>query len=267
MLRRFAVTAAVIAASTAAALASAPGALASRSTHGGELPAGDLVVTFSGFGGGAYRFHEPPLGAGSACRVADTTYSGTDAYHWIYRFALPPTGGSSDSPIALAAAGQLSATEQLLQCAGTAAVTSTCTQGLRAPLSANSGDLAYPGVTVALSGRSVTVGAVGELIPATPQPLCSGIGVLLPSPVEAFAQLQGSVSIPRAALAGTGDVTRRFTIAGSGLYAGVALSANCDSGSCDTATCANTATPGPGGPSSCSFDESYSGTIEVRVVR
>jgi hypothetical protein len=146
-------------------------------------------------------------------------------------------------------------------------VTSTCTQGLRAPLSANSGDLAYPGVTVALSGRSVTVGAVGELIPATPQPLCSGIGVLLPSPVEAFAQLQGSVSIPRAALAGTGDVTRRFTIAGSGLYAGVALSANCDSGSCDTATCANTATPGPGGPSSCSFDESYSGTIEVRVVR
>ncbi len=260
-------TAAVIAASTATALASAPGALASRSTRGGELPVGDLVVTFSGFGGGAYRFHEPPLGAGSACRVADTTYAGIDSYHWIYRFVLPPTGGSSDAPIALSAAGQLSATEQLLQCAGSAAVTSTCTQGLRAPLSADSGDLAYPGVTVALSGRSINVGAVGELIPATGQPLCSGLGVLLPSPVEAFAQLQGSVSIPRAALASSGDVTRRFTIASSGLYQGVTLSSSCNSSSCNTATCADTATPSPGGPSSCSFDESYSGTIEVRVVK
>jgi len=267
MLRRLAVIAAVVAASTAAALASAPGALASRSTRGGEFPAGDLVVTFSGYGGGQYRFHQPPVGAGSACRVADTTYGATDAYHWSYRFVLPPTGGSSDAPILLAAAGELSATEQLLQCAGTAALTSTCTQALRAPLIADSGDLAYPGVTVALSGRSIAVGAVGELIPATAQPVCSGLGVLLPSPVEAFAQLQGSVTIPRAALASTGDVTRRFTIAGSGLYSGVTLSSSCDSSGCNTATCADTAVPGPDGPSSCSFDESYSGTIEVRVVK
>lgn len=251
----------------AALLVPAPSALAAAHTRAAALPKGDLVVTFSGAGGGSYRFHEPAVGAGSACRVADTTYNETDSYHWIYRFVVPPSGGSSDTPIALSAEGQLSANQQLLQCAGNAAVTSSCSQGLRAPLPTNGDDLTYPGVTVGLVGRSVTVGVLGELVPATPQPLCSGIGVLLPNPVEAFAELQASVSISRADLASSGDVTKRFTIAGSSLYAGVALSGSCNSAGCDTATCVSTATPGGGGPSACGFNESYTGTIEVRVVK
>ena len=59
---------------------------------------------------------------------------------------------------------------------------------------------------------------------------------------------------------------RRFTMAGSGLYKGVALSGGCNSASCAVNTCANGA-GGSGGPSACSFSENYVGTIEVRVVR
>ena len=249
-----------------------PSALASRTTRVTALPKGDLVITFSGSGGGSYRFHKPPDGFGSACRVADTTYSETDSYHWSYRFVVAPTGGSSDTPIALAAGGELNGTEQLMQCAGTAAVTSTCMQALRAPATANTGDLAYPGVTVGLAGRSVIVGAVGELVPSTPQPLCSGLGVLIPNPVQGFAGLQASVAVSRAALASSGDVTRHFTMAGSGLYAGVTLSGGCNSAGCDTGDCTNQTSAGApgggaGGANSCGFNESYSGTIEVRVVR
>jgi hypothetical protein len=252
----------------AALLVAAPPALAAAHTRHTALAKGDLVVTFSGAGSGSYHFHEPAVGVGAACKVADTTYSETDSYHWIYRFVVPPTGGSSDTPIALTAEGQLSSNQQLLQCAGNAAVTSTCTQALRAPAPANDTDLTYPGVTVGVFGRSVTVGALGELVPATAQPQCSGIGVLLPNPLEAFAQLQANVSISRADLASSGDVIKRYTITGSGLYAGVALSGSCDSASCDPATCATTATPGGGGATNtCAFDESYSGTIEVRVVK
>ncbi len=256
-----------IVAVAAALLVPAPSALAAGGTRAAGLVKGDLVITFAGAGAGSYRFHGPSLGAGSSCRVADTTYGATDAYHWSYRFVVPPTGGSSDTPIAPNAFGSLSAIEQLQQCAGSAAVTSTCTQALRAPLASDSADLTYPGVTVGLNGRSLTVGAVGELVPATAQPLCSGVGVLLPDPVEAFGSLQASVTIPRAALAASGDVTRHFTIGGSSLYAGVALSGSCDATSCDTTTCMTSDAPGGGAPSSCSFDESYSGTIEVRVVR
>ena len=57
-------------------------------------------------------------------------------------------------------------------------------------------------------------------------------------------------------------------MAGSGLYAGVALSGSCNSTTCDTDNCTQDLPGGaPGPPSSCSFSESYSGTIEVRVVR
>jgi hypothetical protein len=259
---------------SATLLAPLPVALAAPRTRAAPLTKGDLVITFSGYGGGGYRFHTPTQGAGAACRVADTTYSETDAYHWSYRFVLPPTGGSSDAPQLVAAAGQLSSSLQLLQCAGTAAATSTCTQALRAPLPNNSTDLTYPGVTVGLVGGSVSIGAVGELVAATPQPFCNGIGVLLPNPVEGFAQLQTSVTIPRAQLAATGDVVKRFTIANSGLYAGVALSGSCNSATCDTQTCVAATTAGspPGGApagaaNSCSFNETYTGTIEVRVVK
>ena len=252
---------------TAALLVSAPVAFAAAHTRATALAKGDLVVTFSGAGSGSYHFHQPAAGAGSACRVADTTYSETDSYHWIYRFVVPPTGGSSDTPVALSAEGQISSSEQLLQCAANAAVSSTCTQALRAPALTNSTDLTYPGVTVGVAGRFVTVGALGELVPATPQPQCTGVGVLLPNPVEAFGQLQANVNIARTDLAASGDVTKRFTIAGSGLYAGVALSGSCDSASCNSATCTSAATPGAAGTSTCGYEESYAGTIEVRVVK
>jgi hypothetical protein len=90
-------------------------ALAARGTEPRALPKGDLVVAFSGTGGGSYRFHQPALGGdGSACRVADTTYTEIDTYHWSYRFVLPPGGGSSDTPSTQAGGGQLSGTQPLL---------------------------------------------------------------------------------------------------------------------------------------------------------
>jgi hypothetical protein len=258
----------IIAVSAAAAGTPLASALAANSKGAKGLPKGDLVVTFRGSGGGTYRFHQPAVGGSgaSACRVADTTYTEIDSYRWSYRFVLPPAGGSSAVPSALAASGQLSGTEQLLQCADAAVVTSNCTQALRAPPLSNSSDLAYPGITVGASGRLVTVGAVGELIPSTPAPICSGVGVFMPNLVQGFAQLQASVRFSRARLAGAGDVVRRFTMAGSGLYKGVALSGGCNSASCAVATCANGA-GGAGEPSACSFSENYVGTIEVRVVR
>jgi hypothetical protein len=257
-----------VAAVAAAFAVAAPGALAAHApARSTSFARGDLVVIFSGTGGGSYRFHQPPQGAGSACRVADTTYGETDTYRWSYRFVVPPSGGSSDTPVALSASGELASSEQLLQCAADAAATTSCTQLLRAPGPDNSSDLAYPGVTVSLAGRFLDIGAVGELVAASPQPSCTGVGVLLANPLPAYSQLQAGVDISRAALAASGDVTRRFTITGSGLYTGLPLGANCDSTTCETTNCSDTATPNPDGPSSCSYEESFSGTIEVRVVR
>lgn len=255
-----------IALSVLAAMPLASALAAGKETR--PLPKGDLLVTFSGTGGGTYRFHQSAGGADrrGRCRSGDTAYTEVDLYRWSYRFVVPAGGGSSDLPVALAGVGQLSGTEQVRPCGGTAAVTSTCTQALRAPLATNTPDLAYPGVIVAASGRLVTVGAVGELISAAPQPSCTGAGVFLPNLVAGYSQLQASVSFPRAQLASSGDVTRRFTMAGAGLYRGVALSGSCNSVTCDVQTCAEGAVPA-GAPAGCSFSESYSGTIEVRVVR
>jgi hypothetical protein len=258
----------IIAVSAAAAAGVAPlnSALAAGSPETRGLAKGDLVVTFSGAGGGSYRFHQPALGGGeSDCRAADTTYTEVDSYRWSYRFVLPPGGGSSDTPSTLAGGGQLSGTEQLVECAGAPAVTSTCTQALRAPPADNPADLAYPGVTVGATGRFVTVGAVGELIRSTP-PNCTGFGVVVGNLVEGFPRLQASVGFPSALLASTGNAVRRFTMAGSGFYRGVMLSGGCDSASCAVGTCSD-GSGDVGAPSACSFSESYSGTIEVRVVR
>jgi len=259
----------IIAASAAAlAVGSAPlaSAYAVRSPDWRGLSKGDLVVTFSGSGGGSYRFHQPAVGGpGSACRAADATYSELDSYRWSYRFVLPPGGGSSDTPSMLSAGGQLSGTEQLVECAGAPAVTSTCTQALRAPPANNPADIAYPEVTVGAAGRFVTVGAVGELIRSTP-PDCTGFGVVVGNLVEGFPRLQASVGFPSTLLASTGDAVRRFTMAGSARYRGVALSGGCDSPSCSIGTCSD-GNGGVGAPTACSFSESYSGTIEVRVVK
>jgi hypothetical protein len=241
-------------------------ALAKRSKDSTVASKGDLVVTFSGSGGGSYRYHEPAIGGtGAGCSVADTTYTEVDSYRWRYRFVMPPGGGSSATPWSVSGGGQLSGSEQRLQCGGTAAVTSSCTQTLHVPLTSNSADLAYPGVIVGASGRLVTVGAIGELLPAAVPPVCSGVGPLIPNPVAGFSQLQASVSLPRSELDATGDVTRHFTMAGAGLYNGVALSGSCNSASCDVNNCSTAG--GAGAPNTCSFNESYTGTIEVRVVR
>ncbi|HVC84188.1 MAG TPA: hypothetical protein VNC12_02950 [Solirubrobacteraceae bacterium] len=259
---------AVSAAAVAAGSAPLASAFTASSPDRRGLSKGDLVVTFSGSGGGGYRFHQPAVGgSGSACRVADATYSEADSYRWSYRFVLPPGGGSSDTPSTLAAGGQLSGTEQLVECAGATAVTSTCTQALRAPLADNPADLGYPEVTVGAAGRFVTVGAVGELIRSTP-PDCTGFAVVVGNLVEGFPRLQASVGFPSALLASTGDAVRRFTMAGSGRYRGVMLSGDCDSASCAIGTCTDgSGGGGVGAPSACSFSESYSGTIEVRVVK
>ena len=256
-----AIVIAAIAATAPLADANAPRRGVSRT-----LAKGDLIVIFSGSGGGSYHYHEPALGAGNACRSADTTYTEADGYRWYYRFVLPPGGGSSDTPAAVAGGGQVTATEQLLQCAGSAALTSTCTQTLRTPPS-NSGDLAYPNIVLDAAGGLITVGALGELIPAAPQPVCSGVGVLAPNPVQGFSQLQAAVSIDRATLEATGAVRSHFTMAGSGLYKGIALSGSCNSGGCDTANCSDSGGAGSGPPDSCNFSEGYSGTLEVRLVR
>ena len=91
--------------------------------------------------------------------------------------------------------------------------------------------------------------------------------MLTPNPVQGFSQLQAAVSIDRASLQATGDVTRHVTMAGSGLYNGISLSGSCNSVGCDVADCSDSGGAGSGPPTSCSFSEGYSGTIEVRLVR
>lgn len=264
MSRRMVLAIAIAAIAAMAPLASAQG---SQRRVSRTLAKGDMVVIFSGSGGGSYRYHEPASGSGSACRSADTTYSEADSYRWYYRFVLPPGGGSSDAPLAVAGGGQVTASEQLLQCAGSAALTSSCSLALRTPPQTNGSDVAYPNIFLSAAGGLITVGALGELIPSPGQPVCTGVGVLTPNPVQGFSQLQAAVSIDRATLQATGDVTRHFTMAGSGLYNGIALSGSCNSGGCDTATCADSGGAGSGPPDSCNFSEGYSGTIEVRLVR
>jgi hypothetical protein len=261
-LRTFAALAVI--AAMAAPLADAHAA-SNRSRH--ALVKGDLLIIFRGAGQGSYRYHEPAIGVGSACRSADTTYGETDSYDWDYRFVVAPGGAVSAAPIQLEGGGELNATEALQQCAGAAAVTSTCTQGLDTPAPANAQDLAYPSVVVTAAGKFVTVGALGEMITATPQAICTGLNVFTPNPVEGFSQLQASVSLPRAALQGGATVVRHFTMAGSGLYSGVALSGSCSSVGCSVRNCEDSGGAGSGPPSSCSFSEAYSGTIEVRIIR
>jgi hypothetical protein len=226
-------------------------------------PRGDLLVTFSGTGGGSYRYHVPMTGGGASCRTPETTYTETDAYRWSYSFVLSPGGGTSDTPFSLLGGGSVSSAQQEDQCGALAANTSVCRAGLRTPLQTASGDLAYPGVNVAVSGRLVTVGAVGELVRAAPG--CTGIGTLLPNLVTGYTGLQATVSVSRAELIRDGVVRAPFSISGSGLYAGVALSGSCSSTTCDTANCATDASAGP--LRSCSFGESYSGVIEIRIIR
>ena len=231
-----------------------------------SFPRGDLLVTFSGTGGGAYRFHTPAVGAGAACHSPDTSYAEADAYSWRDTFVVGPGGGTSGAPLVLAGAGQLTGTSQLGACGASAASTSTCSQSLRPPTGQAGGDVVYPGVTVVLSGRLVTVGAISELVRSA-SPACSGAGTLEPNIVQGYTGLQASVSFPRALLLRTGSYRVPFSMGSSGLYAGVALSGTCNAASCDTASCSLDVPVTGGPPNTCSFGETYSGTIEVRIIR
>ena len=197
-------------ATLAAAFAlAAPAALAAHSTaRATSLPRGDLVIIFSGTGAGSYHFHQPPQGAGSACHVADTTYGETDTYRWSYRFVVPPTGGSSDTPFGLTASGQIASTEQLLQCAGDASVSTSCTQLLHVPGPNNGADLAYPGVTVSLIGVvSLTSARWASLLRRRRSRRAGGACVLLANPLPVVLAAAGSRSRLRVpALAASGDV-------------------------------------------------------------
>ena len=258
----------VLAAFGAAIAAPVAGARADHSKPiWSSFPRGDLLVVFSGTGGGGYRYHDPANGTGASCRTPDTSYAETDAYSWRDAFVVGPGGGTSGAPFMLAGGGQLAGTVQLGQCGASAASSATCTQALRPPPSSHpGGDLAYPGVTVVLSGRLVTIGALSELLRST-SPACTAAGTLEPNIVQGYTGLQASVSFPRALLLRTGDVRVPFSIGSSGLYAGVPLSGSCDATSCDTSNCSQDIPAGGGPPSACSFGETYSGTIEVRVIR
>jgi hypothetical protein len=251
--------------------AAVPAGGAQGATTGGHVaaPRGDLIVTFSGTGGGSYRFHAPAQGTSNACRGGDATYNETDSYSWSYTFVVPPTGGTSVAPLSLGGSGLLSSTELTRRCAGSAVNTTTCVQALRPPTLASAGDLAFPGVNVVASARQITVGALGELLRSGAQPSCTGegAGTLIPNPVRGFQELQASVTFPRAALAKPNGFSGTFTMGGAGLYDGVPLSGSCNSATCDPQTCAQVQPGGGGPPASCTFNESYSGTIEVRVVR
>jgi hypothetical protein len=247
----------------ATALASAPAALGGTVTQG---PRGYLMVTFSGSGGGGYRSHDPAEGAGAGCREPNTSSTETDSYSWSYTFVVPPAGGSGGAPVGVTGSGQISSTEQAGRCSGSPAASTTCSEQLRPPPAGDSGDLAYPDVNVVVSGREVTVGALGELV-ADGSPSCTGPGTLVPNLVQGYSQLQASVTFPRAVLYRTGVYSGTFTMDGSGLYDGVALSGQCSSTSCDTANCTQDLPAGGGAPSSCSYGEDYNGTIEVRTLR
>jgi hypothetical protein len=253
----------VLVCAAAAALSAAPAAIGGVRLQG---PRGYLLVTFSGTGGGGYRFHTPPAGAGAACRQPDTTYAETDSYNWSYTFLVSPTGGSGGAPFQESGGGQISSTEQTLRCAGDPAAATTCSEQLRTPPTTATTDVAYPDVNVALSGRQVTVGALGELTAAAPA-TCAGGGTLLPNLIAGWAQLQGSVTFPRALLLRPDGYSAPFTMSGAGLYDGVALSGQCSSRGCDATTCAEDLPAGPGAPTSCAYDEDYTGTIDIRVLR
>src|SRR5579863_7372207 len=89
-----------------------------------SFPRGDLLVIFSGTGGGDYRYHDPSSGTGASCHSPDTTYDETDAYSWRDTFVVGPAGGTSDAPITLAGTGQLIGGTQVGPCGSSNASTS-----------------------------------------------------------------------------------------------------------------------------------------------
>jgi hypothetical protein len=232
---------------------------------GATAPYGDIEVTFSGSGGGAYRYQDAAVGAGASCRGPQQSYAESDSYSWSFSFAIAPGGGATQTPLATSGAGTLSGAERLGPCAGEPAQSGACLETLGAPPASDSGDVAYPGVSVVIAGRQVTVGALAELVANPSAPGC-GNATLIPNPAPGWSELQASVSFPRALLARPGGYSAPITMSGAGLWADTPLSATCNSSACDGATCVADG-PFGGRRTACSYDESYSGTIEIRVVR
>src|SRR5579871_5476377 len=123
-MRRTSVHIAALAAAAIAVLGAAQAASAGARFLG---PRGSLIVTFSGSGGGSYRFHQSGQGGVPSCRSGDTSYAETDSYSWSYTFVVPPTGGSNLAPVAVTGTGLLSSTQQTRRCGGGPTVTTTCT--------------------------------------------------------------------------------------------------------------------------------------------
>jgi hypothetical protein len=234
-----------------------------RSARGSASP-GSIVVTFVGSGAGSYRYSVSPGASGlgdASCTNPAVSYSERDSYSWRFTFMVAHNGGVLAGPLASQGSGLLSATTSRCASASTAA---SCSLQLTAPTLADSDNLDYPDVSVTVTGSHITVAVIGELVLSPTATGCGG-GAYQPSPVVGFNQLQANVTVSRSALERSGHVSAPFTMAGSGLFAGVALSGACDGLTCQPQSCADVAASSGGTTAACSYNESYAGTVQVRV--
>lgn len=233
-----------------------------------DRPASGIVVTFAGSGAGGYRYRVPAPRVGldtASCPTPALSYSERDSYSWRFTFVVPAGGAVLDGPSRSLGAGLLSGSTS--QCAGSAMTVASCSLQLAAPTPLDSDDLDYPAVSVTVTRTHLTVGLIGELVPSARVASCADGASYQPNPVEGFTQLQANVTISRAALSRDGQISAPFTMADSGLFAGVALSRGCDGLTCQPQSCQDSALV-PGAPgASCSYFEGYAGTVEIRVVK
>ena len=247
------------------------GALAARSEPiWASCPRGDLLVTFSGT-----RRRRLPLprarAGGAGRRVPGARHELRRDRHLqlerhVRRAARAAARATRRST--LAGGGQLTASEQLGPCAGAAAVD----EHLHAvAAAAASGRRRRPRLSrrdVVASGRLVTVGALGELLRGARSRRAPAAARSSRTSSQGYSQLQASVSVPaRAAAAhrrlrGAVHDGRLRPLRGRRAERQLQLD-ELRHQQLHRRTCRAAAAP----PSSCSFDESYSGTIEVRVVR
>jgi len=234
-------------------------------TAAGSASPGSIVVTFVGSGSGSYRYSVSPQGnspGDASCTGPAVSYSERDSYSWRFAFVVAHGGGVLDGPLTSQGSGSLSASTA--HCASALTGAASCGLQLTAPTPADNDDLDYPDASVTVTGSHVTVAVIGELVLGPTATGC-GAGAYQPSPVVGFNQLQANVTVSRSALERSGHVSAPFTMAGSGLFAGVPLSGACDGMTCQPQTCGDAAA-GPGGTTAaCSYDEAYAGTVEVRV--
>jgi hypothetical protein len=228
----------------------------------------NIVVTFAGSGAGGYRYRVPAAGAGLfavSCPTPAVSYSEHDSYSWRFTFIVPAAGAVLDGPSRSLGGGLLSGSTS--QCAGSATTVTSCSQQLGAPTPLDNDDLGYPAVSVTVTRSHLTIGVIGELVPSAPAASCANGGSYQPNPLAGFTQLQANVTIQRAALERDGHVSVPFTMADSGLFAGVALSGGCDALTCQPLSCQSAGAAPGGRGADCSYYEGYAGAVEVRVAK